>query len=271
MSTRRKLTLWVSLGCCLPLSAFAIAKPKVIGILNPYFPANVQVPLDRFDHEMQLLGYVKGTHYVTVQRMAEGRDERLPAMAEELVKLKVDVILATPTIAVVEAQRATSTTPIVFVSVADPVGAGFAVSLAHPGRNLTGISNVAGVAGDLSGKRLEFLKQMVPGLARVAFLMTPKTNYSAFMPRIQANAQALGLVTTIVEAPLPLDLEPVFKTVAATDAQALDVLGDAYLWRARSQVAALQNQVAVQQRLIAALEKELADCQKNPKPAGTKP
>lgn len=240
MITRRKLALWVPLGFCLPSSAFAVAEPKVIGILNPYSPADVQVSLDRFDHEMLQLGYVKGTHYVTVQRMAEGRNERLRGLAEELVKLKVDVIFATPTNAVAEAQSATSTIPIVFVSVADPVGAGFAVSLAHPGRNLTGVSNVAGVAGGLSGKRLELLKQMVPGLARVAFLVTPKTpNYSTYMPLLQAKGEALGLATAIFEAPLPLDLEPVFKTVAATRAQALDVLGDPYLWRARSQVAAL--------------------------------
>ena len=235
--TRRTLLLYLPLGSCLAPHALAAPKPKVIGILNPFFPADVKVSLDRFDLEMRQLGYVNGTDYVTVERMAEGHNELLRSLAEELVRLKVDVIVATPTNAVVEAQRATSSIPIIFLSVSDPVGSGFATSLARPGRNLTGVTNFV---GDLTGKRLELLKQMVPSLTRIAILVTSKSpNYPAFLPRLQTDAEALGFGTTIVEAHLPLDLEPVFKTIVASQPQAIYVWGDPYLWVARKQVADL--------------------------------
>ena len=237
MLTRRKLLQCLPLACGTTPTAIAAAEPKVIGILNPFFRSDVQAALERFDLEMLHLGYVKGRHYTVIERMAEGHNERLAPMARELVNLKVDLIFASPTNAVVEAQRATSTIPIVFVSVADPVGSGFAVSLAHPGHNLTGVTNFV---GDLSGKRLELLKQMVPGLTRMAVLLTPKTpNYPRFMPRLQANAAALGVGTTVVEAALPLSLEEVFKKITALAPQAIYVVGDPYLWVARKRVADL--------------------------------
>ena len=239
MITRRKLVQYLPLVCGVGPTAIAAAEPKVIGILNPYFRADVQTALERFDLEMLHLGYVRGRHYTVIERMAEGHNERLAAMAQELAKLKVDVIFASPTNAVVEAQRATSTIPIVFVSVADPVGYGFAVDLAHPGHNLTGVTNYV---GDLlgSGKRLELLKQMVPSLTRIAVLITARTpNYPAFMPRLQSNAAALGMAITVVEAALPLSLEEVFKKITALEAQAIYVIGDPYLWVARKQLADL--------------------------------
>ena len=239
MITRRKLVQYLPLACSVTPTALAAADPKVIGILNPYFRADVQDALERFDLEMRHLGYVKGRHYIVIERMAEGRNERLATMARELVDLKVDLIFASPTNAVVEAQRATSTIPIVFVSVADPVGSGFAVNLAHPGHNLTGVANFV---GDLlgSGKRLELLKQMVPSLTRMAVLVTTRTpNYPAFLPRLQANAAALGVGITVVEAALPLSLEEVFKKITALEPQAIYVVGDPYLWVARKQVADL--------------------------------
>jgi putative ABC transport system substrate-binding protein len=237
--TRRKLVQYLPLACGMAPTAISAAEPKVIGILNPYFRADVQAALDRFDFEMLHLGYVKGRHYIVIERMAEGHNERLAPMAGELVDLKVDLIFASPTNAVIEAQRATSTIPIVFVSVSDPVGSGFAVNLAHPGHNLTGVTNFA---GDLigSGKRLELLKQMMPSLKRMVVLVTARTpNYPAFMPRLQANAAALGVGITIVEAALPLSLEDVFKKITVSGPEAIYVVGDPYLWVARKQVADL--------------------------------
>jgi putative ABC transport system substrate-binding protein len=237
--TRRKLVQYLPLACGMAPTAISAAEPKVIGILNPYFRADVQAALDRFDFEMLHLGYVKGRHYIVIERMAEGHNERLAPMAGELVDLKVDLIFASPTNAVIEAQRATSTIPIVFVSVSDPVGSGFAVNLAHPGHNLTGVTNFA---GDLigSGKRLELLKQMMPSLKRMVVLVTARTpNYPAFMPRLQANAAALGVGITIVEAALPLSLEDVFKKITVSGPEAIYVVGDPYLWVARKQLADL--------------------------------
>jgi len=239
--TRRELLRSLPLACAgVTTIVAAAAEPKVIGILNPFFRSDVQAALERFDLEMLRHGWVKGKNFTVVERMAEGHSERLAVMARELVELKVDLIFASPTNSVVEAQKATSTIPIVFVSVSDPVGSGFAVSLAHPGHNLTGVSNWA---GDFSGKRLDLLKQMVPNLTRAAVLVTSKTpNYAALLSGIQTNAPSLGVSVTLVEAALPLRLEDAFKKITASGAQAIYVAGDPYLWVARRQVADLALQ-----------------------------
>ena len=154
----------------------------------------MRVSLDRFDLEMRQLGYVKGTHYVTVERMAEGHNERLRSLAEELVRLKVDVILAAPTNAVAEAQRATSSIPIVFGFVSDPVGSGFATTLAHPGRNLTGVTNFV---GDLTGKRFE-LTLPAKNVSLAEWFNASKENGNdeddegAIHARVQARGGAAG-------------------------------------------------------------------------------
>jgi putative ABC transport system substrate-binding protein len=235
--TRRKLVQYVPFACGMAAPALAAPEPRVIGLLSPFYRADAVLGLERFEAEMFRLGYAKGTHYRLIERMAEGHNERLRGMAEDLVNLKVDLIVALTTNAVIEAQKATSTIPIVFMSVADPVGAGFAISLAHPGYNLTGVSNFV---GDLPGKRLELLKQMVPGLTRMVALLTSKTpNVLAKSPGFQKSADALGVGMTSVEAPLPLNLEEAFKSIAASRPQAIYVLGDPYLWNARVQLADL--------------------------------
>ena len=238
--TRRRVLLQFSLGTFAPLFAplgWAAGPPKVIGVLNAYAPSDVRSSLDAFDRAMLALGYVKGSHYVVIERMAGSNNELLRPMADELVRLKVDLIHAAPSNAVVEAQRATSTIPIVFVAVADPVAQGFADSVAHPGRNLTGLSNNA---GELGPKRLAFLKQMVPGITRVAVLVTSKTpTYPAFVAGFQATADTLGWDTRVIESALPLDLATAFRSIAASRAQALYVAGDPYLWGARKQLAEL--------------------------------
>jgi putative tryptophan/tyrosine transport system substrate-binding protein len=234
---RRKLVQFLPMACAVAPAALIAAEPKVIGVLNPYSHADIRVRLERLDLEMFRLGYVKGKDYLVAEVTAEGRDENLAAIADDLVKRNVDVILVGGTNAVLMAHKATSTIPIVFVSVSDPVGVGLASSLAHPGRNLTGVSSFV---GDLSGKRLDLLKQMVPGLTSVAVLLTARMpNYPAFMPRLRNNAEALGLALTVVEAPLPPKLEQVFETLATSRAQAIYETGDPNLWAAREQIAAL--------------------------------
>src|SRR5689334_680302 len=122
---RRRLLLHLPLAVGLGVPAAQAAAPKVIGILNAYYPDDVRESLNLFDRAMSSLGYAKGTDYVTIERMAAGKDELLRGMAEELVRLKVDLISAAPSNAVAAAQRATSTIPIVFVAVSDPVAQGF--------------------------------------------------------------------------------------------------------------------------------------------------
>jgi ABC-type uncharacterized transport system substrate-binding protein len=121
--------------------------------------------LEVFRQELRALGYVEGDNLVLELRYAEGQDERLPALAAELVRLPVEVIVATGAPAARAAQQATTTVPIVIITLTDPIGAGFVSSLARPGGNITGVS---GPSAAFIGKQLELLKDAVPGITRVA-------------------------------------------------------------------------------------------------------
>ena len=137
-----------------------------IGILITTSASNISARLEAFRQRLRELGYVQGKNIVIEYRYAEGKLERLPALAAELVGLKVDVIV-TVSSAVLAAKKASATIPIVFALASDPVGSGFVSSLARPGGNITGLSVMA---PDLDGKRLELLKEAFPKIARVAFL-----------------------------------------------------------------------------------------------------
>ena len=156
-----------------PLVAEAQQTAKVtrIGYLSTNLAASPHL-LEAFRQGLRDLGYVEGRNLVIEYRDAEGKLERLPALAAELVALKVDVIVAEggSTIAALAAKQATRTLPIVFASAADPVGSGLVTSLARPGGNVTGLSNLT---AELVGKRLELLTQAVPGVSRVAVLWQP--------------------------------------------------------------------------------------------------
>ena len=182
------------------------------------------------------LGYVKGTHFSLVARLAEGNYDRLPAFAEELVKHKVDLIFAASTAALRAAQGATSTIPIVFIYVTDPVGSGFAVSLARPGRNITGLTNIT---IDLDSKRLQLLKQMLPSLVRVACFLNPRSPFPKDAERMQALAEPLGLHALPFYVSTPEELEPAFTAMNAERAQAFMVSSDSYLFSMRKQIADL--------------------------------
>ncbi len=175
---------WSAIGCLVtlilnllvtPLAAAAQPPAKVarIGILSP--AAAASTPLSEAIRQgLHELGYVEGQNIVIEYRFAEGRDERLADLAAELVRLKVDVIVAGGVAAIRAAQHATRTIPIVMAGTPDPVAQGFVTSLARPGGNTTGLSllNV-----DLPGKRLELLKETVPQSARIAVLANPAGAY----------------------------------------------------------------------------------------------
>jgi putative tryptophan/tyrosine transport system substrate-binding protein len=146
------------------------AKIARIGLLAGNLAASPPHVLEAFRHGLRDLGYVEGRNVVIEYRDAEGKFERLPALAAELVALKVDVILAPPTLNALAAKQATKTIPIVFIGAADPVQSGLATSLARPGGNVTGLSTLV---LELVGKCLELLKQVVPGVSRVAALWEP--------------------------------------------------------------------------------------------------
>ena len=235
MTTRRKLLLALPLGFGLPCLSDAAQEPKVIGLLAPFTAAEVGPGVEQLDREMRQLGYVRGIHYTYITRASEGRNDRLRGMAEELVGLKVDLIVTVSRIAVAEAQRATSTIPIVFYGVADPVGAGFAESLARPGRNATGLATFA---RELSAKRMELLKQMVPGLVRVAVLFPPNQSPAAARA-LQMAGERLDLQVLIVEAGSAADLEEAFQGMIAGRAQAVVVSTDNLFVSRRREIADL--------------------------------
>ena len=165
------LTLWAALfAFWFPVRA---QQPKKIPRIG-YFAAqasSAELPrIDAFRQGLRALGYVEGQNIVIDYRFTDGKLERLPEVAAELVRLKVDVLIAISTNAAVAAKRATSTIPILFMGVSGPIEAGLVGSLARPGGNITGLTNIASV---LSGKRLEFLKEILPKLSRVAVLWDP--------------------------------------------------------------------------------------------------
>ena len=180
---------------------------------------------EAFRQGLRDLGYIEGGNVVIESRDAEGKLERLPALAAELVALKVDVIVAPSTPAALAAKQATRTLPIVFAAVADPVARGLVTSLARPGGNVTGSSNLA---PELVGKRLEQLKQAVPGVNRVAVLWQPGIAGRTEKDMVNAAevaAQALGVRLQFVEARGPADFDRAFSEMTGARAGALTLLG----------------------------------------------
>ena len=182
-----------------------------------------------FRQALRDLGYVEGQNLVIEDRWAEGNQERLPDLAAELVRLKVDVIVAGGTAATRAAQHATRTIPIVMPGTGDPVGAGFVASLARPGGNITGLSLLL---PELVRKRLELLKETVPQSTRVAVLANPgaaPTLSATTTSALSVAAQALGLQLHVVELRRAEELDDAFAAMTRAGADALYVLGEPLL------------------------------------------
>jgi putative ABC transport system substrate-binding protein len=171
--------------------------------------------------------YIEGRNLVFERRFSDGNAERFPELAAELVGLRVDLIIVMTTPAALAAKHATQTIPIVIPTAIDPVGAGLVASLAWPGGNLTGLSTLS---PELSGKRLELLKEVVPGLTRVAVLWNAANpaNASAWQ-ETQTAARALGLLLHSQDVRGPQDLEGAFALTAKARPDALLVLGDSLI------------------------------------------
>jgi putative ABC transport system substrate-binding protein len=193
-------------------------------------------------------GYVPGQNLVLEFRSAEGKPDRLPGLMAELIQANMDVIVVSGTEAVLAAQKATRTVPIVMANVGDPVGAGVVASLARPGGNITGLSLLA---TELSAKRLELLKEILPGLARVAVLWNPNNASVALkVKETTAAARVLGLQLHSLEARQASDLEGQFQAAARARADALVTADDQFLSSQRTAIAEL----AVRNRLPVASE-----------------
>jgi putative tryptophan/tyrosine transport system substrate-binding protein len=185
-------------------------------------------------------GYIEGRNIVFERRFSEGKAERFPEFAVEMVRLKVDIIIVTTTPAAFAAKNATQTIPIVIPTAINPVGAGLVASLARPGGNITGLS---ALAPELSGKRLELLKEVVPGMTRVAVLWNPANPANASVwKETQAAARGLGLLLQSQEVRSPQDLERTFALTAQARPDALLVLSDSLINMHRQQIAEFVTQ-----------------------------
>lgn len=178
--------------------------------------------LAAFQQGLRDLGYTEGQNIVIESRYADGITVRLPELAAELVRLKVDVLVVGGTVAARSAMAATKTVPIVFTLVGDPVGAGLVASLARPGGNATGLSNVV---TELSGKQLELLKAAVPKISRVVVLHNPRNSGPA-LKRTRDAAQSLGLELQLLEVRQPSELASAFSAMQARRPDAVLALSD---------------------------------------------
>ena len=230
-----KKVFWLALcalhfALCFSVEAQQPLKVPRIGWLAPAFPpssSGLSNPnIEGFLQGLKELGYVEGKNIVIEYRWADGKRERLSDLAAELVTLKVDVIVARNTPATLAAQRATTTIPIVMVGPGDPVRLGLVASLARPGGNITGLSLLA---TELTGKRLELLKEAFPKIARVAVLWN--SGDSAMTLRVkeaETSAQALGVTLQRVGVQDPNDFERAFSTMSSQAADALLVTLDTF-------------------------------------------
>jgi putative ABC transport system substrate-binding protein len=187
-----------------------------------------------FLRELRALGYVEGKNIAFEYRYAEGKLDRLPALADELVRLKVDVLLTPATPAAVAAKNATRTIPIVFYSGSDPVALGLVDSLARPGGNITGFTTIGAV---LAGKRLELLKETISNLSRVAALWNPHDSLSAqAWKESQLPARELGLQLHSMEVSSADKFEGAFKEAIKASSAALALMGSPFFFSHQKQI-----------------------------------
>jgi putative ABC transport system substrate-binding protein len=229
MNNRRKLLIMLGAGALVaPFGSFAQPPGKVwrVGFLSPRHVDFLDSDsyYGPFRQGMRDLGYFDGKNLVIEWRSAEGKYERLPGLATELVNLKMDVIVTAGTPATSAAQKATTTIAIVMGSVGDPVGSGFIKSLARPAGNITGLSNMS---GDVSPKQLEMLLDMVPKLSRLAVLVNPdNSSQTTVQKNLQAAARGTAVTILFLEARAPQEIENAFSIMAQKKAGAVIVMRD---------------------------------------------
>jgi putative ABC transport system substrate-binding protein len=238
MSRRELLILGISpVGW--PFAAYAQQKAMpVVGFLGGASPGSVAPTVAAFRQGLSETGYVEGQNVAIDYRWAEGRYDRLPALAADLVARKVDLIAADGIPAALAAKRATSTIPIVF-SVGDPVGIGLVASLARPGGNLTGVSTMA---PELSPKRLELLSELVPRVEVIALLVNPNnSNTERIIGDMQEAARTKGVQLLVLRAGTESEIDAAFATLVQLHAGALVVVGDPFFEIRREQLVALAS------------------------------
>jgi putative ABC transport system substrate-binding protein len=224
-SSKSRKVFYVVLGAmfsalCGSAEAQQSGKVSKIGLLSPSSRSTTLRSFEAFRQRFQELGYVEGQNVIIESRWADGKAERLPELAVELVRLKVDVIVVGPVQPALAAKNATTTIPIVFTTVGDPVAFGLLASLARPGGNITGLTSSPGT--ELNGKRLELLKEIFPKVTRVAVLWDPDNPGSVVNVRAtETPAKSLGINLQSVELRHADHLEQAFSDMKRGRAETL--------------------------------------------------
>jgi putative ABC transport system substrate-binding protein len=246
MRRREFITLLGGAAAIWPL--VARAQQPAIPVIGFLHPASIDVVADRvrtFRQGLKDTGFIEGENVAIEYRWAEDQIERLPALAAELVRRKVTVIAAVGgNVPALAAKTATTTIPIVFAVGEDPVGLGLVASIARPGGNLTGINFLA---AELHAKRLELLRELVPGAVRLAVLINPgnAVNAETTLRDVQAAARAVGLQMQIIRASTSREIDAAFATMARERTDALLVGGDPFFNSRRVQLALLTARHAI--------------------------
>ena len=228
---------------CRPVSAQQAAKVPRIGILYAVSPSAAAARFKELREGLGDLGYVEGKNIVIESRYAQEKLDRLPSLAAELVRLKVDIIVTAGGQATRAAKEATSKIPIVMTNDPDPVGSGFVASLARPGGNITGLSTLA---PELSGKRLELLREVVPTLSRVAvFGTSTQPGHAQTIKELELAAKAFKVQIQYLNVSDSKDTEPAFRAAAKGRADGLLTLTSAILRSQRAKLAdlAVKNRI----------------------------
>ena len=241
MNRRDMVFTLLALGTA-PLRSFAQQEGNVrhIGFLGSRSrsnPSNPDIYYDAFLQGMRDLGYVEGKNLIIEWRFADNKYERLPRLATDLVRLKLEVIVTHATPATKALHQATSVIPIVSAASGDPVSSGFAASLARPGGNITGLSIIS---TDVSPKQVELLKTLVPALSRAAVLADPRSpRYSITLKSFQVAAQRLGVKVLPMDARTPEEIERGFAALMRERAGAVIVANDTFFIGQRRQITEL--------------------------------
>ena len=218
-----------------PLDASAQQPGKVwrMGFVYSGSASQTVSLLAALEQGLRELGYARGQNLIIEERYADGHFARLPDLAAELVRLNVDVLIVHGT-AALDAKRATTTIPIVFIANPDPVGAGVVTSLGRPGGNVTGLSDFH---SGLVSKRLELLKEVVPSASRIAVLTDATPELALQLTDLQASASTLGVRILPVTVKAPGDLDRALATIIKERAEAVNVLGTQLLAIRRRHIA----------------------------------
>jgi putative ABC transport system substrate-binding protein len=226
MKRREFITLLGGAAVAWPLVAHAQQAAKIprIGLLSPFSPANTAIWHKAFLRGLRDLGWVDGKNIAIEYRYAEGRNDHLPGLIADLARLKVDIIVTTVTSDTLAAKNAANAIPIVMVAAGDPVATGIVASLARPGGNITGLSQMA---TDLTGKRLELLKEIAPNISSMAVLLNPDNPISRLSGNeIDLPARKMKVEVHLLEVRSIGDLNKAFQQAAKARMDALAIMPD---------------------------------------------